>query len=98
MTSKADYFIALISFIVCFGPARTGLLVCLCQFEFFRHCPEFLQKNSSTFLERVDRFMARWLTAGDESSQLPEGSDFISITTFKRDQQNQSEPDLGWLK
>lgn len=50
-TWKADYFIALLSFIVCFDPVRTAVLVCLCQFfvlpntawnflQKFQHLPE----------------------------------------------------------
>lgn len=43
LTWKADYFIALLSFIVCFDPVRTAVLVCLCQFFFVfpQHCLEF---------------------------------------------------------
>lgn len=35
LTWKADYFIALLSFIVCFDPVRTAVLVCLCQLFLF---------------------------------------------------------------
>lgn len=73
--SKVDYLIALISFIVCFGPVRTGVLVCLCQFEFFPTPSGISRELPASWNVWVDLW--RWLTAGDKSSQLPEGSEFF---------------------